>query len=251
MSAPDLQGNPGLDTPVTERVQASPPPAGETSARADDEGETSGDPWMQSHRGQRVDSSEFRQFLNFVEARSRGQYPPRNTSSRDRPGHRSYASQDSGDDRDDGERTNAGPPPSFDGTGFKDFQIRAKLWLATTKSKPRTRGPLLLKNMTGTAFDNFKHLAKDDSWLSNPLSGQLLLDQMDTREYYGDDSREDMLNCLGKLTYQLKRNKGEGQRDFCARWENAVRKVKEHGVQLPPEYLGFLFIMALQLLRRK
>ena len=70
---------------------------------------------------------------------------------------------------------------------------------------------------------------------------------MDTREYYGDDSREDMLNCLGKLTYQLKRNKGEGQRDFCARWENAVRKVKEHGVQLPPEYLGFLFIMALQL----
>ena len=37
------------------------------------------------------------------------------------------------------------------------------------------------------------------------------------------------------------------QRDFCARFEIAVRKVRDHGVQLPPEYLGFLFIMSLQL----
>lgn len=186
------------------------------------------------------DSSEFRQFLDFVEARRN-----RDSVGRDRiPRRRERDSHESGDDA---ERSNAGPPPVFDGTQFKDFQIRAKLWLATTKSKPRTRGPLLLKNMTGTAFDNFKYLAKDDSWLSDPSNGEKLIQLMDTREYYGDDSREDMLNCLGKLTYQIKRTKGEDQRTFCARWENAVRKVREHGVQLPKEYLGFLFIMALQL----
>ena len=119
--------------------------------------------------------------------------------------------------------------------------------MSTTKSKPRTRGPLLLKNLTGTAFDNFKYLAKDDSWLQNVDNGQTLLNLMNTREYYGEDSREDMLNCLGQLTYQIKRNRGESQRDFCVRWENVLRKVREHGVQLPPEYLGFLLIMALQL----
>lgn len=138
--------------------------------------------------------------------------------------------------------------PSFDGvSSFKDYRIRARLWLATTKAKPKTRGPFLLKNLTGTAFDNFKYLATEDSWLNDVNNGQLLLDLMNTREYYGDDAREDMLHCLGKLTYQMKRGKQEGQKDFCARRDLAVRRVSEHGVKLPPEYLGFLFIMALQL----
>lgn len=205
------------------------------------------DPWAQA-RNPSFDPAEFRQFLNFVEAQRAAQtentrspeYEPR------RPGRRNYREDQESDGEQ--ERSNAGPPPSYDGvTDFKDYFIRAKLWLSTTKSKPRTRGPLLLKNLTGSAFDNFKYLAKDDRWLSSSTNGDDLLKMMNTREYYGEDSREDMLNCLGKLTYQLRRSKSESHRDFWARWENAVRKVREHGVVLPPEYLGFLFIMALQL----
>ena len=51
--------------------------------------------------------------------------------------------------------------------------------------------------------------ANHDSWLSASDNGETLLAKMNTREYYGEDSREDMLNCLGRLTYQLKRSKGE------------------------------------------
>ena len=70
---------------------------------------------------------------------------------------------------------------------------------------------MLLKNLSGSAFDNFKWLANDDSWLNASDNGETLLAKMNTREYYGEDSREDMLNCLGglgRLTYQLKRSKG-------------------------------------------
>ena len=171
-----------------------------------------------------------------------------NRGGRNWDSYRGYTSRHQDDNESDHERTNAGPPPTFDGTtDFKDYKIRARLWLSTTKSKPRTRGPLLLKNLSGSAFDNFQWLANDDSWLNASDNGETLLAKMNTREYYGEDSREDMLNCLGRLTYQLERSKGENQRDFCARFEIAVRKVRDHGVQLPPEYLGFLFIMSLQL----
>ena len=32
-----------------------------------------------------------------------------------------------------------------------------------------------------------------------------------------------------------------------ARWDNPLRKLKEHSIELPAEYLGFLLTMALQL----
>ncbi|OLP78446.1 hypothetical protein AK812_SmicGene41362 [Symbiodinium microadriaticum] len=37
-----------------------------------------------------------------------------------------------------------------------------------------------------------------------------------------------------------------GQQSFFARWDNAVRRLSEHKVELPQEYLGFLPVMALQ-----
>ena len=158
--------------------------------------------------------SEYRRFLDYLSRRRR-----------DRSGD---------EDEDDGNgRSNAGPPPSWDGaTPFKDYLIRAKLWLATTKVKPRSRGPLLLKNLSSTPFDDLKYLAKDDSWLASTHNGEQLLKIMGTKDLYGEDEREDMLQSLLKITYTLRRQKAEGHRELFSRWSNAVRKIKEHNIEL-------------------
>ena len=106
---------------------------------------------------------------------------------------------------------------------------------------------MLLKSLTGTPFDDLKHLAKDDAWMQNEKNGEMLLAQMDTKELYGEDAREDMLNTLVKITYTLRRAKGETHKLFFSRWDNQVRRLSEHSVTLPPEYLGFLLVMSLQL----
>lgn len=68
---------------------------------------------------------------------------------------------DEDDEPENDGRGNSGPPPTWDGSGlFEDYQIRAQLWLSTTKSKPRARGPLLLKSLSGPPFEQFKYLAK-------------------------------------------------------------------------------------------
>ena len=155
---------------------------------------------------------------------------------------------DSDDDGRSDDRTNAGPPPSWDGaSGFKDYLIRARLWLATTKTKAKARGPLLLKNLTGVPFDSMKYLAKDDSWLRSDDNAEQMLKLMDTKELFGDDDREDMLSSLVKITYGLRRGKGEEHQTFFTKWDNAVRKLDEHAIKLPDDYLGFLLTMALKL----
>ena len=118
-----------------------------------------------------------------------------------------------------GEKGQAGPPPSWDGsTPFEDFLIRARLWLATTKAKGKARGPLLLKALSGTTFETFKHLAKDAAWLADANNANTLLETMDRPEYYGDDQQEHMLTALSRITYHVKRQKNETWRDFFARW---------------------------------
>ena len=58
------------------------------------------------------------------------------------------------------------PPPPWDGqTPFEDYHIKAQLWFATTKDKAKSRGPLLLKILTGAPFELYKHWAKDPAWL--------------------------------------------------------------------------------------
>ncbi|CAE7519971.1 unnamed protein product [Symbiodinium sp. CCMP2456] len=145
--------------------------------------------------------------------------------------------------------TNAGPPPSWDGVQcpFEDYLIRARIWISTTKARARTRGPLLLKALSETPFQDFKHLAKDPAWLADQGNAETLLKKMDSPEYYGDDQEEHLLASLARVTYHLKRQKNETARQFLGRWEAAERKVQEHKVALPSLYRGFLMINALGL----
>ena len=52
---------------------------------------------------------------------------------------------------------------------------------------------------------------------------------------------------MSRVTYHLRRLKGEDWREFFSRWDTALRKVHQHVIQLPEEYEGFLLINALLL----
>ena len=94
------------------------------------------DPWhdAQLPRGSRAgggswatDAEEYQQFLRFLNRDSR---------SRGRASRRRGDDDDDDDDEAGGGRSNAGPPPAWDGASpFKDYLVRARLWLATTKTK--------------------------------------------------------------------------------------------------------------------
>ena len=125
---------------------------------------------------------------------------------------------DDGDDDDDddsrdggGQRTSSGPPPEWNGEdlNFQDYLIKARLWLATTKAKRRTRGPLLLQKLSKTPFETMKHLAKDGQWMESDRNGEELLEFMDLPQNFGDDRDEDLLSALAKVTYHLWRIKDE------------------------------------------
>ena len=189
---------------------------------------------------------EYEEFRRWLRMRNRGgsryERQTRTTTRR-------YDDEDD-DDGGGGEfRTNAGPPPSWDGVQcpFEDYLIRARIWISTTKARAQTRGPLLLKALSDTPFQDFKHLAKDPAWLSDPGNAESLLKRMDSPEYYGDDQEEHLLASLARITYHLKRQKNETARQFLGRWEAAERKVAEHKVSLPSLYRGFLMINALGL----
>ena len=85
------------------------------------------------------------------------------------------------------------------------------------------------------------------TWLSDAGNANALLDMMDKPEYYGDDQQEHMLTALSRITYHMKRQKGETWREFFTRWEGAMRKVHHHHINLPSDYEGFLMINGLQL----
>eukprot|EP00435_Cladocopium_sp_Y103_P011110 s283_g2.t2 len=168
-----------------------------------------------------TETEQFRLFQRFMESQARGR--------------RATMADESEGELAGGEgRGSAGPPPEWDGqTPFEDFLIRAKLWIATTKSKPTARGPLLLKALKGPPFESFKHLAKDASWLSSATNAEELLRKMDTPDYFGDDKEEHLLASLSRITYHMKRQKQESWREYFARWESALRKVREHSATNP------------------
>lgn len=151
--------------------------------------------------------------------------------------------------RDEHERTTAGPPPEWDGSSieFRDYKLKAKIWLRTTRTPAYARGPLLLKNLTKGPWEDLKFLASDESWLNDTKNGEKLIALMDSKEFYGEEQRESMLAACSRLTFHLKRTKGETARSFMTRWDNAERKVREHEVKLPADFLGFLMVNALQL----
>ena len=228
---------------------ATPPAAREVPVPEDDDEAEEADgqsvpPGYDSMEDEDEQVAQFRLWLRERERAERRRPASRRTSGTGRP---------RGDEDDDGDgddfRTNAGPPPTWDGveTPFEDYLIRVKIWANTTKVRARARGPLLLKALTKTPFQDFKHLAKDSSWLNDPDNAELLLQQMDTPEYYGDDQEEHLLASLSRVTYHLKRQKQESARQFLGRWEAAERKEAEHKVVLPAIYKGFLLINALGL----
>ena len=146
------------------------------------------------------------------------------------------------------DRGASGPPPEWSGdTPFEDYLIRARLWVATTKTRPRARGPGLLRSLKSGPFEAFKYLAKDQRWLDSERNAEELLELMDRPEHYGEDREEHLLAALSRITFHLKRNKSETWQAFFSRWENALRRVKEHHIELPEVYLGFLLIHGLRL----
>eukprot|EP00435_Cladocopium_sp_Y103_P073784 s36_g45.t1 len=190
------------------------------------------------------DSEEFREWLQERNSRRReGGDRPR----RDRRGRR--GEDESEEDRGSGSKgIGGGLPPEWDSSSnFQDWAIKARLWLATTRAKGHTQGPLMLQRLTGQAFQSFKHWAKDADWLQDPRGGHRLLAAMDTPEFFGEGTEEELLGSLAKLTYHLKRNKDEPCRQFFTRWDDAVRKIGEHRVTLPDKFLGFLLINSLGL----
>ena len=139
--------------------------------------------------------------------------------------------------------------PEWDGetTSFQDYAIKARLWLATTKAKAKTRGPLLLQKLSKVPFESMKFLAKDAGWMASTTNGEDLIKMMDQADYFGEDRDEDLLSDLARITYHLRRDKGEGHRSFFGKWDVAMRKVVEHRVDLPTKFVGFLMINALAL----
>lgn len=217
---------------------ASPVPPSEESAD-DFFGQPSRGRRGQANRGDQWNEEEqFRMFQRFMEQQRRpGRRGPREDSD-----------EEDGGNNATGGRGNAGPPPEWDGTTtFEDYQIRARLWIATTKNRPQIRGPLLLKALKGAPFESFKYLAKDQNWLDSKTNAEELLQKMDTPDHFGEDKEEHLLSSLSRITFHMKRQKQEGWREYFARWEVALRKVREHHVDLPEPYLGFLLINGLRL----
>ena len=195
------------------------------------------------------DSEEFREFLRQRNERRGGTHNGGGARRGLRQGRR-RDDDDSDDDRHGGTggKGAGGQPPEWDGsTSFQDWLIKAKLWLATTRARPRTQGPLILQRLSGPAFQAFKHWARDADWLQDDRGGFKLLDAMNSPDQFGEDKEEDLLASLAKITYHLRRGKDEGLRTFFARWDESLRKVREHSVVLPDKYLGFLLINALNL----
>ena len=201
------------------------------------DGGNAGNDEVRPDDGDGFDSEEFREFLRVRERR------------RTRGGRRNHADSDGSSDRAQDDRSNSGPPPEWDGESctFQDYAIKARLWLATTKAKPKTHGPLLMQKLSKVPFEATKFLAKDQEWMNNPKNGEALVDLMDKADMFGEDKEEDLLSSLARVTYHLRREKTEGHRAFFSRWDVAMRKVAEHRIKLPDLYVGFLLINAMAL----
>ncbi len=184
--------------------------------------------------GRTSEEEQFRMFQKFMEQQKK----------------KKRRSEDSDDDHgNSGDRGSPGPPPEWDGlkVPFEDWMIKVRLWLATTKSKPRSRGPLILKALSGAPFETFKHLAKDPAWLASTSNAEELLSKMDQPEHFGEDREEHLLASLARITFHMKRKAQEPWREYFSRWDSAMRKVREHNVELPEAYIGFLLIHGLRL----
>lgn len=212
------------------------------------------DPWAASRKRQQIPREDYMKFLQWQANQAQGASAPATAADpgwgwgANHGGFQGQWRQWGYAANDEAERTAAGPPPTWDGTTeFRDFRIKAQLWLRTTRTPPMARGLLLLKGLTGGPWEDLRYLASDEKWLNSPDNGKQLLDLMNSRDLYGEEERESMLAACARLTFHLRRQKGDTARAFLSKWDNAERKVRDKGVTLPNEYLGFLLVNALQL----
>ncbi|CAL1172305.1 unnamed protein product, partial [Cladocopium goreaui] len=98
------------------------------------------------------------------------------------------------------------------------------------------------KGSIGRAFDNVRHLIDDSDWLDSTDNGEQLLELLSKPEYYGKEELESLYQAMHKLFYSDLRKDDDDLPAFRSRFEQAVRKVKKHKVELPSEALGFLFL---------
>ena len=139
-----------------------------------------------------------------------------------------------------------GPPPSYDGSrepgAFEEYRVRARLWLFSTNIESRARGPRLMQGLTGKAFESVRHLIDDDQWLEATDNGEQLVELLAKPECYGKEELESLYHAMHKLFYSELRRPDDDLPSFRSRFEQSVRKVKKHHVELPQEALGFLFL---------
>ena len=100
----------------------------------------------------------------------------------------------------------------------------------------------MMQALTGRAFDNVRHLIDDSDWLDSTDNGEQLLELLSKPEYYGKEELESLYQAMHKLFYSDLRKDDDDLPAFRSRFEQAVRKVKKHKVELPSEALGFLFL---------
>ena len=170
------------------------------------------------------------------------------SSQRETSEHTSGAT--SGDTRQVNDRSSVGPPPTYDGDrkpgAWEDYKLRAKLWLRTTTIAATSRGPRMLQQLSGRAFDTMKYMCDDDDWFNDPQNGQRLLDEMGRPDRFGKEEIESLWNALHRLFYSRLRQAEDDPLTFRNRFEEANRKVKKHGVKLPSEALGFIYLRQAQ-----
>lgn len=152
-----------------------------------------------------------------------------------------------GSGRSDGRsKSSVGPPPTYDGNktpgAWEEFKVRARLWLITTPIEASSRGPRLLNALSGKAFDSMKHFAEDEQWLQSADNGDVLLREMGKPEYFGKEEIESLWGAMHRLFYSKMRRSEDDMISFKNRFEEQVRKIRKHKIDLPPEALGFVYL---------
>lgn len=149
-----------------------------------------------------------------------------------------------------GKASSVGPPPAFNGDrsagAWEEYRIRARLWLQTTTIDEKSRGPRMLQALTGQAFEAMKFLADSDEWMNNPQNGRILLEEMAKPAYFGKEELESLWSALQKLFYTRLRNDDDDLTTFRNKFDDAVRKIRKHHVDLPDSALGFLYLKQLR-----
>ena len=139
-----------------------------------------------------------------------------------------------------------GPPPSYDGNReagvFERVQDQSQVVALLNQCGEPCKRPRLLQALSGKAFESVRHLIDDAEWLEAPDNGEQLLELLSKPEYYSKEELESLYQSMHKLFYSDLRKDDDDLPAFRSRFDQAVRKIKKHRVELPQEALGFLFL---------